>query len=223
MITNKTHKLVVSVLLVLATITTTSAAPERYTQETADALFKAYYPHLANTQTHAVKPTELSPIVVRPVEIVPAPTEETPTPAVVPAAPKKPVVPAFLEEEEAEPTSTWKKIALAKTKAFVAKTKEVLSKPGAQAATIAFSIGAYTVTKAVKSALAQHSDKHGTEKLKAVFSSLKSAGLGKVLAGTQRSLSQDSSLKQAFVGIAVDSIVELATGALAKLTLSKMA
>lgn len=233
MLTNQFKKLVVSVLFSLLTVTATAGAPERYSKEMADALMRHYYPELASKQTAAV-----SAQVIRTEESIPVPTEPTPEPVEIVKPVEKPVTPevvhtpeeteaALAEDEDLDLTltteKTWKQSALEKTKAVFEKSKSLLNKPGAKAATAALTVCTYLALRKVKSTLAQHADKSGTEKLKAVYNSLKTAGFSKILESSKQSLSQDSSVKQAFVGIAVDSIIELATKALFGLAQTKSA
>lgn len=234
MLTNQIKKLVVSVLFSLLTVTVTAGAPERYSKEMADSLLQHYYPELANRQAAA----EAVQVVRTEEAVIPVPAEPTPEPAETVKPVEKPVVSEVVrtkeetevvteEDEDLDLTpqteNSWKQNALSKAKAVLEKTKTFFNKPAGKAATAAVTVCTYLVLKKVKSALAQHADKNGTEKLKAVYNSLKTAGLGKILQSSRQSLSQDSSIKQAFVGIAVDSIVELATKALFGLTQTKSA
>jgi|GEM_PF-6019204 len=236
MLTNQTKKLVVSVLFSFLTVAATAGAPERYSKETTDALMLHYYPQYVNKQTAPVVHTE---------EVIPAPAEPTPEPVepeIVEPKPveivkpvEKPATPEVAhspEEAEAEDEDldltpltpkTWKQSAVEKAKAVFEKSKSLLNKPGTKAATAALTVCTYLALRKIKSALAQHSDKSGTEKLKAVYNSLKTAGFSKVLQSTKQSLAQDTSVKQAFVGLAVDSIIEFATKALFGLAQTKSA
>ncbi len=238
MITTQFKKIVVPVLLMLAGVATSS--PERLSKETADLLLSHYYPELANKQkvadTVTIQRTQepVTPLVAAPevrIEpaIIPVPAIEHVVPAAtiervvtLPVATQPVVVVpqtktsvqveeddfTYDDEADEEKTSTSFKD---KAVAIAQKTKQFLSKPTGKAATLAVALGAYAVTKAVKGVLAQHADKHGMDKAKAIFETLRAKGI-------MTTLLKDLSVKQAFAGIAVDTVVELATSALTKLT-----
>lgn len=169
---------------------------------------------------------EMSPVVTREPETA---LVQVPEATIFPVeTPEYRILPAELLEENEEEKEEQSEISLKeraqnKLKAVIASTTNALKKPGTQVTALAVTLGAYMAKKAFTSALSQHQDKHGLEKLTAVFNTMKKAGLGNILAGTQRSLSQDPSLKQAFVGFAVDSIIGAATNALVRLSLPKSA
>ena len=212
-------------LVVMALLIISGHATSNYSPEMAATLMRHYYPNMTTQETTAP--------VLQQLEYKQEPTASTvaiTTPEIKLSEPTEAPLVTVKQQRMLERTTKPSKQKVTATptgivleeqsfgKKLLEKTKLILNKPGVQLAAVAASAGAYALAKITKSALAEHADKTGTDKIKAVYGSLKTLGLGKFLTNTKSSFTQDASLKQALAFVAVDTLLELSTKGLSRLT-----
>lgn len=211
-------------LVVMALLIISGSAASNYSPEMAATLMQHYYPNMTTQAATAPVLQKEEPsasartLVASEIEAIEAIMNfEEPRIAVKPPQKNERATKPVKQKLASKPEYVvFEKQPFGKK--LLDKTRAILNKPGLQLAAVAASAGAYALAKVTKSALAEHADKTGTDKIKAIYGSLKTLGLGKFLASTKSSFAQDASLKQALAFVAVDTLLELSTKGLSKLT-----